>query len=192
MREPHVGHRAGAEEQRMTTFGPDTATCEVLTFREGLLSAAAHDLVLRVGTFAIDVDPAVPAVRATFDAASLRVLTALRDGRPLPGALSAADARDIERAIREKVLHAERFPEIRFAASAVSARQDGYEVRGTLTLAGRSRELAIDVREAAGRLGAEVSLHQPDFGIRPYSAMLGAIRVKPDVRVRVSVPAVRT
>ena len=176
----------------MTTFGPDTATCEVLTFREGLLSAAAHDLLLRVEAFAIEVDLAGPSVKATFDPASLRVVGALRDGRPLPGALSAADVRDIERAIREKVLHAERFPELRFGTSAVSARPDGYELRGTLTLAGRSRALAIEAREVAGRLGAEVPLHQPDFGIRPYSAMLGAIRVKPDVQVRVSVPAIRT
>jgi hypothetical protein len=35
---------------------------------------------------------------------------------------------------------------------------------------------------------AEVKIHQPDFGIKPYTAALGALKVKPDVLVRVSVP----
>ena len=35
---------------------------------------------------------------------------------------------------------------------------------------------------------AELKLHQPDFGIKPYSAALGALKVKPDILVRVSVP----
>jgi len=35
---------------------------------------------------------------------------------------------------------------------------------------------------------AEVPIHQPDFGIKPYSAMLGALKVKPDLVVRCSVP----
>jgi hypothetical protein len=34
----------------------------------------------------------------------------------------------------------------------------------------------------------ELKLHQPDFGIKPFSAALGALRVKPDVMIRVSVP----
>jgi polyisoprenoid-binding protein YceI len=174
----------------MPAFGPDTATCEVLTFREGLLSAAGHDLVLRVGAFTIDVDPAAPSVTARFDSTSLRVVAALRDGRAV-AAPSAADARDIERTIREKVLQAARFPEIRFGSTAATPRPDGYEVRGTLTLAGRSREISFTAREAHGRVEAEVRLHQPDFGIRPYSAMLGALRVKPDVLVRISLPALR-
>jgi hypothetical protein len=34
-----------------------------------------------------------------------------------------------------------------------------------------------------------VALHQPDFGIRPYRAMLGALKVKAGVVVRASIPA---
>ena len=32
------------------------------------------------------------------------------------------------------------------------------------------------------------SVHQPDFGIRPYSAMLGTLRGQADVSVRVVLP----
>ena len=39
-----------------------------------------------------------------------------------------------------------------------------------------------------GRLVAEVRLHQPDFGITPYRALLGALRVRADVLVSLSIP----
>ena len=171
------------------TFGPDVATCEVLTFREGALSALAHDLLLRVTAFELSIDPAAPAVSARFDAASLRVVSAMRDGRPLPDALRPRDLREIEATIASTVLRAPRFAEIRFTSTDVSRREDGYDVLGTLTLAGAARPVAVAVRRDGERLVAEVALHQPTFGIRPYSAMLGALRVKPDVLVRVAVPA---
>jgi hypothetical protein len=169
-------------------FGPDAATCEVLTFREGVLSAVAHDLLLRVTVFEIAIDAAAPAVSARFDPASLRVESAMRDGRPVPGALSPRDAREIEANIAAKVLRPARFPEISFASTEVWRRDDGYGVRGALTLAGVTRPLELAARRAGGRLLGEVALSQPAFGIRPYTAMLGALRVRPDVLVRVSVP----
>jgi polyisoprenoid-binding protein YceI len=185
-----VARMAEPTGERANVFGPDAASCEVFTFREGMLSAVAHDLRLRVGSFEIAVDPAGSAVSARFDPASLRVESAMRDGRPLPGALRPADAREIEATIAATVLRAARFPELRFASSEVVRRQDGgYDVRGTLTLAGASRPLAFPVRREGERLVAEVTLHQPSFGIRPYSAMLGTLRVKPDVLVRVALPA---
>jgi polyisoprenoid-binding protein YceI len=171
------------------SFGPDRASVEVLVFREGLLSAVGHDLVLRATDFEISVDPEAPAVSARIDPASLRVASAVRDGRPLPGALSPADVRDIETAAAATVLRAHRFPEIRFTSAAALRRGDGWDVRGSLALAGTSREIALAVRRAGDRLVAEVKLRQPDFGIAPYRAMLGALRVKPVVVVRASVPA---
>ena len=62
-------------------------------------------------------------------------------------------------------------------------------MRGALALCGATRELVIPVRRDGDRLRAEVTIHQPAFGIRPYTAMLGTLRVRPDVIVRVSVPA---
>jgi polyisoprenoid-binding protein YceI len=87
------------------------------------------------------------------------------------------------------VLRAARFPEIRFASSAVSRAGSGYDVRGALSLCGATGELSVPVRREGDRLRAEVAIHQPAFGIRPYAAMLGTLRVRPDVIVRVSVPA---
>jgi polyisoprenoid-binding protein YceI len=170
------------------SFGPDQATCEVLTFKEGLLSPVAHDLILRVTSFRIVLDPAAPAVTAEFDASSLRVITALRGGQPLPGALRPADAKEIETIIARDVLRASRFPVIRFVSTAAARTEAGYEVAGRLTLAGATRALDLRARRDDGRLTAEARVRQPDYGIRPYRAMLGTLRVQPEVLVRVTIP----
>jgi polyisoprenoid-binding protein YceI len=167
-------------------YGPAEASCEVLVFREGLLSAVGHDLLLRAAALEVTIDRDAPAVSARVDAASLRVVGAMRDRRPLPGALRPEDVRDIERTIATEVLA--RHPAFRFASTAVRPTKEGYEVRGTLTVAGITRALVLAVRRGEGRLSTEVTLHQPDFGIRPYRALLGALRVKPEVVVRASVP----
>jgi polyisoprenoid-binding protein YceI len=175
----------------LLTFGPDRATCEVLTFKEGLLSAVAHDLLLRVTAFQITVDPAAPAapaVSAELDASSLRVVTAMRDGRPLHGVLRPPDAKEIEATITREVLRANRFPVIRFVSATVARTGAGYEIGGRLTLAGTTREATLRVRRDTGQLATEVPIHQPDYGIRPYRAMLGTLRVKEQVLVRATIP----
>src|SRR5689334_24408339 len=92
----------------MARFGPDTATCEVFTFREGVLAAVGHDLKLCVQTF--DVQSDAGSVRARFDASSLRVVAAMRGGKEDPGALSDRDRREIERNCAREVLEAHRYP----------------------------------------------------------------------------------
>jgi polyisoprenoid-binding protein YceI len=164
------------------------AECLVFTYKEGLLSAVAHDLEIRVTRFELDVDEAAPSVTARFDAASLRVVTAMHDGAPKEGALSDGDKQKIEHNLAEDVLHTREHPEIRFASTSVKPDGEGYRIAGELTLHGKTRVIAFSAQPAGDRLVAEVRLHQPDFGVKPYSAMLGTLKVKPDVLVRCSVP----
>jgi hypothetical protein len=53
---------------------------------------------------------------------------------------------------------------------------------------GKARSIQTSIRADGDRWVAEVTVHQPDFGLKPYTAALGALKVKPDVIVRVSVP----
>jgi hypothetical protein len=46
----------------------------------------------------------------------------------------------------------------------------------------------VQAKKVGSHFVAQVVLHQPDFGIKPYSAMLGALRIRPDVRIELSVP----
>ena len=175
----------------MIRLGPPAAECRVFTHREGLLSSFGHDLELAVTRFDVRVDEAARRVDASFDAASLRVVRALRDGAEVPGGVSDADRRSIEENVRRDVLDARRFPEIRYRSSRVVDVEGGFDVTGRLLLHGEERDVPVTLRRAGDRYVADVRLHQPDFGIRPYSAFLGAIRVKPDVLVRLAVPAER-
>jgi hypothetical protein len=169
-------------------FDAASAECVVFTFAEGLLAAFAHDLKLRVERFTLEVDRRTARVVARFEAGSLRVIGAMRGASEVPEALRESDRREIERAIVRDVLAAEYDPEILFVSTRVTGRGSDLDVEGDLTIRGRTRRIVTVARRHAGRLVAEVVLHKPDFGIAPYTALLGALRVKPDVRVRVSVP----
>jgi polyisoprenoid-binding protein YceI len=59
---------------------------------------------------------------------------------------------------------------------------------GELTLHGKTRPLTVTTRAVDGRQVAELALHQPDYGIKPYSAMLGTLKIRPELKLRVSVP----
>ena len=169
-------------------FNAGNAECLVFTFKEGLLSAVAHDLKLRVERFVIEWDAGARRIEARLDAASLVVVCAMRGGREDRDALSAAQRREIEDNVRRQVLASGRFPEIGFVSSEVVENEaGGGRVIGALSLCGRSRAIAFVVEAVGENRIAEVRLHQPDFGIRPYSAMLGTLRIKPEVLVRVTV-----
>lgn len=149
-------------------------TIEVRTFKEGLLSRVAHDLKLEVGSVEVGDDWS-----ARIDPASLRVVCAMKKGTPDLRALSDRDKRSIEGSLRDDVLHVARHPEIRFRPTSVERDR----VQGELLLHGVRRPLELQFRSGQ----AVVRLHQPDFGIRPFSAMMGTLKVQPTVEVVVTV-----
>src|SRR5262245_57316239 len=92
-------------------FHQDNADVLVFTFKEGLLSAVAHDLKLRVTRFSIRIDEETNAIDATFDPASLRVVNAMKDGAEATSVLSDSDRRKIEEHIVDDLLLPKKFPE---------------------------------------------------------------------------------
>ncbi|MCH9687719.1 MAG: YceI family protein [Deltaproteobacteria bacterium] len=172
----------------MATYDAGSATCHVFTFKEGVLSAIAHDLRLRVDRFTVDVGDDGQSVEARFEADSLRVDCAMKDGREAFGTLRDGQKRDIERNIVADVLHARRHRTVVFRSMRIEGEGDVRQVEGTLSLHGVDRPVRTEARRTAGRWTAEIELHQPDHGIRPYSAMLGTLKIRPRVRVRISVP----
>lgn len=167
----------------MSHHDEKNAECLVYTFKEGMLSAVAHDLKLRVERFTLDIADDMSTVSARFDARSLRVVCAMAHGREASGTLSAADRLKIEENVAGDVLHVLKYPEILFRSTKVEAAGGGFRVQGELTLCGRTRSLTVLSRDDAGKQVTRVVLHQPDFGIKPFSAMLGTLKVKPDLEV---------
>lgn len=155
--------------------------CRLYTFREGALSAVGHDLALRATRWRVELDRDARRVIATVESPSVEVICARRDGADDHGALSAGDRAKIAATARSEVLRSERFPEVRF-----EGRWEGdapASVDGTLTLLGATQPLTVRVRREGDRAVCEATVHQPGWGITPYRAMLGALRVRADVRV---------
>ena len=154
----------------MPTFDATKAECLILTYKDGLLSAIAHDLKIKVSQLQLQINEGHQ-IEAKFTASSLRVVNAMQSGAESPSSLSDADKKKIEHTIVEEVLHSARFPEIKFVSTSVKAAGDVYQIEGQLSLHGQTKGVAFTTKREGERHTAELTLHQPDFGIKPYSAM---------------------
>lgn len=173
----------------MIEHDASSATLRVFTRKEGVLSKVAHDLEIDVSIFRLRIDRDRAALSLDVDASSLRVCHALVGGRAAPSVLTTTDCRKIERQIIEDVLHARQHPRVRFESDLVAPlSHGGYRVRGLLHLHGVWRALDVETRRVGDVHLLEFELHQPDYAIVPYRALLGTLRVGAAVGVRFRVP----
>ena len=171
----------------MATFTPSNASITIFTYKEGLLSKVAHDLQIKVTSFTVNATH--DTIRASADTRSLRVEHCMKQGTPDPKALSAGDKRKIESNIVKDVLKTRRFPTVTLNSGEIKDHGDRLEIRGELNLHGQRRTVNITAKRNGERYVAEFWIHQPDYGIAPYKALMGAIKLKPNLKVVVSTPA---
>jgi len=174
----------------MPKFDASQAECFVYVYCEGALAAVGHDLKLRVTDFTIEITLEPSAIKAEFRADSLRVVGTITNNRVNENAPSPQDKREIEEHIRTEVLDVRKYPTVLVRSTSVEKDGNTYRVTGELELHGIKREMTFTVGQKAGRVMTKVLVHQPDFGIKPFRAFMGMLRVKPDVFVEVSVPFV--
>jgi len=160
---------------------------EVYTYKEGLLSRVAHDLCIGCESFDLQLVEAggtEPELRVLVDPRALKVRHAIKGGRPAPEALSAKDRAQINASIQSEVLKSTVFPDILFAAR-VSERWDKLsKLPGRLSLHGVERQVELVVERQGGRLRLELLLTQSQFGIAPFRALMGALKIKDELLVR--------
>jgi polyisoprenoid-binding protein YceI len=89
-----------------------------------------------------------------------------------------------------KTLEAKRFPHIIFRSDQIAKRDDGYRLTGTLEVHGKAREQVVDLRVDdlgdSWRMSCEAVVRHSDFGVKPYSMMMGAMKVADEVTVSFS------
>lgn len=158
-----------------------TATIRVFTFKDGLLARLAHDLRLTLRRFEVRREGAN--ITGTFWPGSLVVDGAVKGGELDASAFSAGDRAKIADNLAE-VLHVGRHPEVTLVAEVDAARR----IRGQLTLAGCTRPIEAVARADGGKLTAEVVLTPSLWGIPPYRALAGAIKLQDRVVVRAELP----
>ena len=110
----------------------------------------------------------------------------VREGTGGVKPLTDRDRREIAVTAR-KVLASDRHPEAVFAAAGFEpVAGGGGEISGTLTIGGRARPLKVGVTQTGDdRYRAEAQVVQSDYGIKPYTAFLGALRVRDAVDITV-------
>ena len=157
-------------------FGPENATLTVHTKRTGAASKAGNDLVMEVTSWSATLDlDADPALTLTADARSLRVL----DGTGGMQALDDGDKAGIAQTIDEEVLEG---TAIEFRSTSVEA-GDPIRVEGELELRGARRPIAFELASQDGRLAGTAVVKQSDWGMKPYSALFGTLKVADEVEV---------
>jgi len=164
---------------------------EVKTGKAGLLGFAGHGHLIRARAFSgrIVYYPGTPAesrVEIVVPTDSLEVLTPP----------DTEEIRKVTEAMRTEVLHADQFHEVTFVSKAVAPRDSGFQVQGSLTLVGQTRDVTVDVAVAIAsdtlRASATFSVKQTDFGIKPYSGgPAGTVKVADRVTFNIDALAAR-
>ena len=173
----------------MQKFDPSNSEISIFTYKEGLLSAMAHDLKIGVTDFIAQFHPDQKKIQATIKASSLRVINAMKSGQESPGTLSDSNKQEIEASIVKDVLHSQKYPEITFDSTYSQSQEHHLEVNGTLSLHGQNRLISFTASKKNDQWEAQIKLNQPDFGIKPYTAMFGTLKVQPELLVIIRIPS---
>jgi polyisoprenoid-binding protein YceI len=169
-------------------FGTDSGRITLRTFRDGLAAQAGHDLTIEATRWSAELvvspDQTPASLKVSIDLGALVVRAGTGGIKPL----TDRDKREIGVTAR-KVLSADRHPEATFTASTFKAEPGGGgTISGTLSLAGQTAPLELRVSSVgAERYHATTTVRQTDFGIKPYTGFLGALRVRDTVDVEVDV-----
>jgi polyisoprenoid-binding protein YceI len=165
-------------------FGPESGRLLVRTSRTGLGRKAGHDLTIEATRWEATAevapgDPAASSVTLTLDPESLEV----REGSGGVMPLTGGDRADIEKNIRQKVLDTARHPEITFRSTGVSGPPEDLAIEGDLTIMGRSRPVTVRAALEGGRIHGGATFAQSRWGIKPFSALFGTLRLADEVEI---------
>jgi polyisoprenoid-binding protein YceI len=178
----------------------------ILVFRGGALAKAGHNHVIAshalTGTIYVPAGLARSSFEVHFPVAELTVdeavLRAKEDGADFPPDVPAS-AKDGTRRnmLSGALLDAEHYPEIVLRSERLEPVAGGSDGRWLahiqITVRDRSRSFAVPVRyenQADGIvISGDLPLKQSDLGLTPFSALLGALQVVDDMKVRFRIVA---
>jgi polyisoprenoid-binding protein YceI len=182
--------------------GPSTVSHRVVAsdvtvrvYRDGPLAELGHNHVIATTAVSGWIDLREPLESSTFSLSlpldGLVVDDAARRaaaGPDFPDNLTAADKDGTRRnLLGPALLDAARHPVLRLDSVAIEAAGDGYRVLARTEVAGVERQLRLPARMAQrdGQVvvSGEFVLTHADLGLTPFSAALGALRVREDMEV---------
>jgi polyisoprenoid-binding protein YceI len=162
------------------TLGPHNARLTVHTKRTGKVAKAGHDLTIEVTSWEGKLDIGErPSASLVVDSTSFRV----REGSGGIQALDDDDKANIEQTIDDEVLLKRK---IKFESTDVKVDGNRLTVTGDLRLMMNSRPLTFNLTVGGdGRLSGAAVVKQSDWGMKPYTALFGTLKVADEVEVRI-------
>ncbi len=164
-----------------TGLGPEQAKLRVHTGRGGAAAKAGHDLVIEVAsweaTLVLAEDVADSSAELSADPTSLRVL----EGSGGMQELGEEDKANIEQTIDDEVLEGR---PISFRSASAAASGEGVRFEGDLAIGDASGPVGFELAIGEdGAIAARATVKQSAWGIKPYSALFGALKVKDELEV---------
>ncbi len=173
---------------------PEQSKFTVQAFAEGLFSAFGHDPILDIKDFTGEAQ----FVPGSFESTSVKI-TIQSYSIVLSNDVKEKDPLEIEQTMREQVLEIAKYPEIVFVSSNISVTllaEGRYRARviGDLTFHGATQKnlwitSEVSVSGESLRAKGEFSLKQTDFGIKPFSAAGGTIKLKNELKFSFDIAA---
>jgi polyisoprenoid-binding protein YceI len=187
---------AGAQSKARTySIVAGESSFWVFVGKAGIFSGLAHNHEIGVKSFTGRVT--IPATGTS--AATLELEADAKSLAVLDKEVSDKDRTEIYNSMHTAVLESARYPKITFrSASVTDVKETGsnnvtFILNGDLTLHGVTRRIAVPVTATITpqqlKASGKYTLRQTDFGIRPYSAAGGTIKVKNEVVVNFAIVA---
>jgi polyisoprenoid-binding protein YceI len=171
---------------------PESGELVVKTGRTGMGRRAGHDLVIEATRWQGEVTvasakPGESKVSVEVDVESLVVREGLGGVKPL----TDKDRADIKKTLCD-ILDSETYPQIRFNATSVTRSDESVTVEGDLTIRGESEPVTVRADLTDDRVRGSATVAQTRWGIKPYSAFLGALKLADEVGVEFDAALVAT
>lgn len=174
------------------TLGPQHGTLTLHTGVEGKAAKMGHNVTIEVTDWSAEVgfDGDTPsAARLRAGLASFQVVKGEGGVKPV----SDKDKQSI-RDNALSTLKAAQHPDVTFSSTIIRTTPGGYALDGDLSIAGTTRPATVEVAvtDAGDRwtVSGGAPVVQSEYGVKPYSAMMGGLKVRDrvDVRIETSVP----
>lgn len=159
-------------------LGPDNGTLTVYTGKAGAAAKAGHNLRMEVGSWSATLDLDAHTLELSADSRSLRVVDGSGGVMPLGDDEKAA----IPQTIDEEVLKG---TPIEFRSTAMTVEGSHVDVEGELELSGERRPISFGLDLDDGHIKGAARIKQSDWGMKPYSALFGTLKVADEVKIEV-------
>lgn len=190
-----------AQSPGVYTIDSEASEIHWRIYKAGAFARFGHNHVVAIaqptGTVEVAADPADSSVNIEFNVAQLSIDDPVLRSRYGEDFASEPSPEDIAgtrtNMLTEQVLNGEVFPSISLTGTQLSGTGEDQTIELTISLLGRSVAVTVpvDVSFDAARLRAQADfrLMHEDLGMEPFSVMMGALQVAPEIDFTVDIRA---